>query len=109
MEIRYPLSEIITDFYDELKTLTSGYASFEYTNDGWEEINAVVLSFHINKDPLEELTMIVPKSKSKELAQLYCDRIKKALKQQLYDVVIHGCINSKIIAKREIKAGGKSK
>lgn len=51
--------------------------------------------------------MIVPKSKSKEVAQLYCERIKKSLKQQLYDVVIHGCINSKIICKREVKAGGK--
>lgn len=108
MEIRYPLSEIITNFYDELKTLSSGYASFDYVDDGYQEINAVILTFNINKEPLDELTMIVPKQSSKELAHAYCERIKKCLKQQLYDVVIHGCINSKIIAKREIKAGGNS-
>lgn len=84
-----------------------GYASFDYVEDGYQEINAVVITFNINKEPLDELTIIAPKSKSREVAKEYCERIKRSLKQQLYDVVIHACINSKIICKSEIKASGK--
>lgn len=83
MENRYPLSEVITDFLDVLKHMTSGYASFDYEEDGWQAVEVVVLTFTINKEPLDELTIIVPKSRSKELARLYCQRIKKSLKQQV--------------------------
>ena len=107
MENRYPLSEVITDFLDILKTITSGYASFDSEPDGYQKTEIVVLRFTINKEALDELTMIVPRSKSRELAKTYCERIKKSLKNQLYDVVIHGLINSKIICKEEIKATGK--
>ena len=80
---RYPLSEVITDFLDILKHMTSGYASFDYEEDGYQAVEIVVLTFTINKEPLDELTIIVPKSRSKELARLYCQRIKKSLKQQV--------------------------
>ena len=80
---RYPLSEVITDFLDVLKQMTSGYASFDYEEDGWQAVDVVVLTFQLNKEPLDELTIIVPKSRAKDLARLYCVRIKKALKQQV--------------------------
>lgn len=101
---RIPLNEVVTDLFDVLKTMTSGYASFDYEPDGYKETHILKVDFLLNKKPIEELSSLVPRSKSREFAKRMCVRIKESLPPQQFSIVIQGSIHGKIVAREEIEA-----
>jgi len=94
----------VSDLFDVLKIMTSGYASFDYEPDGYKENHIVKVDFLLNKNPVEELSTLVPKSRSKEFAKRMCSRIKESLPPQQFAIVIQGSIHGKVVAREEIDA-----
>ncbi|KAK0423158.1 hypothetical protein QR680_008004 [Steinernema hermaphroditum] len=88
LEWRLPLAEVITDFFEQLKRLTSGYASFDYEHDGYDETNLVKLSILINGRSIDEFSQIVPAAMAQERAKKLVRRLKEEIPQQQYEVQI---------------------
>ncbi|XP_033743242.1 translation factor Guf1, mitochondrial-like [Pecten maximus] len=99
----FPLNEVLVDFFDELKSITSGYASFDYEDNGYRQSELVKLEFLINKLPVEEMTMICHISKSKMRGKEVCARLKELIPRQMTYVTIQAIIGSTIIAREDIK------
>jgi elongation factor 4 len=104
MQFRMPLSEVIVDFCDTLKSISSGFASFDYEPDGYEPIDAVRLDFLLNGKSLEEMTLIVPKSKAREIGRRYTSKLKEHLPRQQFKIAIQASIGKKIVAREDISA-----
>ncbi|TKR95816.1 hypothetical protein L596_009936 [Steinernema carpocapsae] len=88
LEWRLPLAEIITDFFEQLKRITSGYASFDYELDGYDETNVVKLSLLLNGRSVDEFSQIVPAAMAQEKAKKLVRRIKEEIPRQQYEVQI---------------------
>jgi small GTP-binding protein len=101
---RLPLNEIVVDFFDALKKLTSGYATFEYMPDGYEPADIVKLTLMLNQVPVEPLAMLVEQSKATPAARRLALRLKENLSQQLFVVAIQVAIGTKVIARETLKA-----
>ena len=99
---RLPLGEIILDFQDQLKSLTSGYSSYSYEFIGYEQEQLCRLDFLINGEPLEELSCIVHKNQADKMARQRCTKLKENLPRGQVEIKIQACINSKIIASERI-------
>ncbi|CAI9724922.1 translation factor Guf1, mitochondrial-like isoform X1 [Octopus vulgaris] len=99
----FPLNEILVDFFDDLKSMTSGYASFDYEDYGYQPSSLVKLVFSLNSKPVDELTMICHVSKARQLAKKTCVKLHTAIPRQLYHVIIQASISGKIIAREDIK------
>jgi GTP-binding protein LepA len=93
-----PLSEIIVDFYDKIKSLTKGYASFDYEVTGYEKTNIVKVEFLFNKKKTEAFSLLVHKEKSESRARVVVDKFKDLIPRQMYEVVIQAAIGGRIIA-----------
>jgi GTP-binding protein LepA len=100
----FPLSEIIFDFYDKLKSLTRGYASFDYHFSDYRAGELVKLDILINGEPVDALSYIIHKEKAYEWGRKICDKLKELIPKQLYEVVIQSAIGSKIISRSTVKA-----
>lgn len=101
---RIPLNEIVFDFYDRLKSMTKGYASFDWVMDGYEKSNLVKLSILVNAEPVDALSIIVHKSRSESRGRELCGRLRELIPQQLYQVAIQAAIGGKIIARETVRA-----
>ncbi len=99
-----PLNEVVLDFYDKLKSLSKGYASFDYHMKDYRESDLVKLDILVNGDPVDALALLVHKSKSQTLGLSLCQKMKEVIPQQLFDVAIQAAIGSKIIARTNVKA-----
>ncbi len=99
-----PLNEVVLDFYDKLKSLSKGYASFDYHMKDYRESDLVKLDILVNGDPVDALALLVHKSKSQSLGLSLCQKMKEVIPQQLFDVAIQAAIGSKIIARTNVKA-----
>ncbi len=99
---RLPLNEVATDFYDQLKSLSSGYASFDYEEAGYEPSNLVKMDILLNGKPVDALSVIVHKDKAYTIGRDLAERLKKAIPRQLYEVIIQAAIGAKIIARERI-------
>ncbi len=105
-DLRYelPLSEIIFDFYDKLKSTTRGYASLDYDFLEYRESDLIKLDILLNGDPIDALSSIVHREKSYEWGKRLCGKLRKLIPRQMFEVVIQAAIGSKIIARDSISA-----
>ena len=99
-----PLAEVIVDFYDELKTVTQGYGSFDYEMIGWRESNLVKLDILVNGEPVDALSIIVHSDRAREWGVRMCDRLKDEIPRHQFKIAIQGAIGGKIISRSTISA-----
>ena len=104
IKYKLPLSETIIDFYDRLKSLTKGYASFDYQIDGFRESKLIKLSILVNHEIVEPLSIIVHALHAEKRGREICERLKKVLPRQQFKLPIQAAIGGKIIARETIPA-----
>jgi GTP-binding protein LepA len=98
-----PLGEIVFDFYDKLKSVSRGYASFDYFPDGYQESHLVKLDILINGDQVDALSALVHRSNAYELGKKICAKLKELIPRQQFMIAIQAAIGAKIIARETVK------
>ncbi|MCB1538447.1 MAG: elongation factor 4, partial [Alphaproteobacteria bacterium] len=101
---RLPLNEVVFDFYDRLKSISRGYASFDYALDGFREDDLVKMDILVNQEPVDALAMIVHREQAERRGRQLCERLKTLIPRQLIKVAIQAAIGGKIIAREDISA-----
>nr|KAJ3419170.1 hypothetical protein HK105_007314 [Polyrhizophydium stewartii] len=107
MKYRLPMSEILSQFYDQLKSLSSGYASFDYEEAGYAKSDLVKVNILLNSKPVDALATIVHRSQADHVSKDWTRRLKGVLKKQLFDIVIQASVNGKIVARETLSAARK--
>jgi len=102
VEYKLPLNEVVFDFYDRLKSITKGYASFDYELIGYEVNDLVKVSIMINGDPVDALSLIVHRERSQQRGRALCERLKDLIPRQQFKVAIQAAIGGKIIARETV-------
>ncbi len=102
VEYKLPLNEVVFDFYDRLKSITKGYASFDYEITGYEVNNLVKVGILINGDQVDALSLIVHKDRSEQRGRALCERLKDLIPRQQFKVAIQAAIGGKIIARETV-------
>ncbi|OQA35016.1 MAG: Elongation factor 4 [Acidobacteria bacterium ADurb.Bin340] len=99
-----PLNEVVLDFYDKLKSISKGYASFDYHMKDYRESDLVKMDILVNGDPIDALSVLVHRSKSQTMGHQLTVKMKEVIPQQMFDVAIQAALGSKIIARTNVKA-----
>lgn len=99
-----PLIELITNFYDTLKSASSGYASVNYAHSGYEPVDAVKVDVLLNKEPAEALSFICTRSQSQDKSRALVGKLKDAIPRQQFEIPIQAAIGGKVIARETIKS-----
>ena len=99
-----PLSEIVFDFYDRLKSVSKGYASFDYTSMGFKKSKLVKVDILINSDPVDALSALVHERNAYYISKRMCEKLKELIPRQQFDIPIQAAVGAKIIARETIKA-----
>ncbi|MCC6864744.1 MAG: elongation factor 4 [Ignavibacteria bacterium] len=100
----FPLSEIIFDFHDKLKSISKGYASLDYEFIEYRQSDLVKLDILLNNEPVDALSSIVHRTKSYEYGRKLCHKLKELIPRQMFEIVIQGAIGAKIISRETVKA-----
>jgi len=101
---RLPLNEVVFDFYDRLKSITRGYASFDYQLDCYRAGDLVKVSILVNGDPVDALSMIVHRDQAESKGRAICTRLKDLIPRQMFKVALQAAIGGKVIARETISA-----
>ncbi|MBQ5497474.1 MAG: translation elongation factor 4, partial [Acetobacter sp.] len=101
---RLPLNEVVFDFYDRLKSLTRGYASFDYQMDEYQPSDLVLVSILVNHEPVDALSFVVHRSAAESRGRAICARLKDLIPRQLFKIAIQAAIGSRVIARETIGA-----
>jgi len=104
LSFEMPLAEIVFDFYDKLKSISKGYASFDYQSDGYKSTSLVKLDIMLNGDQVDALSSLLHKKHAFAIGKKICIKLKELIPKQQFDVAIQGAIGSKIIARETVKA-----
>ena len=99
-----PLAEIVFDFYDRLKTISRGYASFDYHPIEYREANLVKLDILLNGDPVDALSALIHRENSQQFGRKICEKLRQLIPRQQFDIAIQASIGAKIIARETVKA-----
>jgi GTP-binding protein LepA len=104
LSFRLPLSELIVDFYDRLKSRTRGYASLDYQFDGYQAEDLVQLQILVNLHPVDALATIVHRDSAYQKGQMLITKLKKLIPRQLFPVAIQAATDGKVISRANVKA-----
>jgi GTP-binding protein LepA len=108
LEYDIPMNEIVMDFYDKLKSITKGYASFDYEPIGFRAGNLVKLDIRVAGDVVDSLSIIVPEDKARTRGLAFVGQLKELIPRQLFEVAIQASIGNNIIARSNVKSMGKN-
>ncbi len=99
-----PLNEVVFDFYDRLKSISRGYASFDYQVDEYIDGDLVKMEILVNQEPVDALSMVVHRSQAERRGRHLCERLKELIPRQMFKIAIQAALGGKIIAREDISA-----
>lgn len=99
-----PLNEVVFDFYDRLKSVSRGYASFDYHVDRYVEGDLVKMEILVNQEPVDALAMMVHRSQAERRGRQLCERLKELIPRQMFKIAIQAAIGGKIVAREDVSA-----
>jgi GTP-binding protein LepA len=99
-----PLAEIVFDFYDRLKSISKGYASFDYHPTEYQQSNLIKLDLMLNGDPIDALSALIHKDNAFSLGKKICIKLKELIPRQQFEIAIQAAIGAKIVARETVKA-----
>jgi GTP-binding protein LepA len=104
LQFDMPMAEVVFDFYDKLKTLSRGFASFDYSPSGYKESRLVKMDIMLNKDPVDALSAIIHADRAFDLGKKICKKLKELIPRQQFEIAIQAGVGAKIIARETISA-----
>jgi GTP-binding protein LepA len=104
LEYDLPLAEVILDFYDRLKSVSSGYASFDYELSDYKPASIVKMDILVNGEPVDALSHMVHKDQAAYRGRQLCEKLRDLIPRQLFEVALQAAIGGKIIARETVKA-----
>jgi GTP-binding protein LepA len=104
LTIEMPLGEIVIDFYDKLKSISKGYASFDYHISDYKPANLVKLDILLNGEPVDALSALIHRDNAYDFGRRICIKLKELIPRQQFDIAIQAAIGAKIISRETVKA-----